>query len=245
VFVCVACFASYHTLCVSSCRVLCGVVLVVCLCVWPVSLLTTPFVYRRVVYCVAMFLSCVCVCDLFLLFVCQELNRKLRHADHTNNELRLELAQLTATGHTAYSLGAAAAAAAAVTESDQLAARLHELMRDFTTKTMALSRSDGDLLRKVLRLQSWFLEAVERRVVAGRERFATVHEAAAPSGQRADAGYRPEQQLASASPLGEGRHSSYEPSYSYRPPPPPGPGSAWTAAGADLDSCSDYSDDAH
>ena len=46
--------------CVSSCRVLCGVVLVVCLCVWPVSLHTDNILSVSV----TLFLSC--VCDVFL-----------------------------------------------------------------------------------------------------------------------------------------------------------------------------------
>jgi len=100
VFVCVTYFSSYRSwlVCCCSCRVVCGVVLVVYLYVWPVSLLTEAdsCVVVLVVCCVVLFLSCVCVCDLFLFLQAFRVSYKLlfsfpgsRVNPHTHKHTRL------------------------------------------------------------------------------------------------------------------------------------------------------------
>ena len=60
--------------------------------------------------------------------------------------------------------------------SDTLIERVRELIRDFQGKTVALSRTDADYFMKLLRLQAWFLENLERRLGVGREKMLGVYE---------------------------------------------------------------------
>lgn len=61
--------------------------------------------------------------------------------------------------------------------SDRLAERLNELVRDFQRKTLHLNRADVDIYMRMLQLQSWFLESLDRRIVQSREKMANVRDA--------------------------------------------------------------------
>ena len=97
------------------------------------------------------------------------------HTKAEADELRRNSPTPTPTS-TPRSRGAAAAVERAVGLSDTLIERVRELIRDFQGKTVALSRTDADYFMKLLRLQAWFLENLERRLGVGREKMLGVYE---------------------------------------------------------------------
>lgn len=93
-----------------------------------------------------------------------------------NESLLAELAEVDLRAHSAYGEGVSAASATATDVSDRFAERLTELMREFQRKTLHINRSDADLYMRMLQLQSWFLESLDRRLVQCREKMAGVYE---------------------------------------------------------------------
>ena len=87
-----------------------------------------------------------------------------------NETLLAEVAEHEMRAQSAFGQGASAAAAGASEVTDRFAERLTELMREFQRKMLHLNRSDPDLYTHTLQLQSWFLEAVDRRLVQCREK---------------------------------------------------------------------------
>ena len=148
------------------------------------------------------------------------LNAQLMHTKAEADELRRELADADAHQHAALGRGAAAAVERAVGLSDTLIERVRELIRDFQGKTVALSRTDADYFMKLLRLQAWFLENLERRLGVGREKMLGVYEdvlqSHAPPARAAAAARSPAQtHLASALRTGSGIASPYRGGRSY------------------------------
>lgn len=94
-------------------------------------------------------------------------------------ELRAELEQLERARGASFMRGASASAQKAAELTDRLGERLGELTRDFQARSVAQSRQDPEYFVKTLRLQGWFVDNLERRVAACRERMAGVHEAVA------------------------------------------------------------------
>ena len=107
--------------------------------------------------------------------------RQLRLAAHANDELRIELMDKMHEVHGAFGSGAKAAADVAASEADGLSARMYDLMRDYRTKLMGLSRADSDLLTNVLRLQSRFFDAIERQLSSTKQKLARIHEIPRPA----------------------------------------------------------------
>jgi hypothetical protein len=166
-------------------------------------------------------------------------DQQLRQLTHTNNELRLELAELARAVDTAFGDGAHAAAAAVAAAADELVSGLHELMRELQAMTMGLARSDADLFSKVIRLQSWFVETAGRRLADVRERLASAHVPAtlqAASGRQQPPHSTMSQRAQQPAQPGACQHG-------FRPSPH-GPQSRWAATGAafDLHSDSEYGD---
>ena len=91
-----------------------------------------------------------------------------------NEQLITELAEHELRFNSAFGQGASAAASHAAETTDRFAERVTELMREFQRRGLQLNRSDADLHTKVLHLQSWFIEGLDRRVVQAREKMATV-----------------------------------------------------------------------
>ena len=148
------------------------------------------------------------------------LNAQLMHTKAEADELRRELADADAHQHAALGRGAAAAVERAVGLSDTLIERVRELIRDFQGKTVALSRTDADYFMKLLRLQAWFLENLERRLGVGREKMLGVYEdvlqSHAPPARAAAAARSPAQtHLAAALRTGSGIASPYRGGRSY------------------------------
>ena len=103
-----------------------------------------------------------------------------------NEHLLAELAEHELRANSSFGEGAAAASAASTELSDRLAERLNELVREFQRKTLQLNRADADVYMRMLQLQSWFLESLDRRLVQCREKMARVYEGTL--GQRAAVG---------------------------------------------------------
>ena len=104
------------------------------------------------------------------------IDSQLQQAKRQNEQLLAELAEHELRFNAAYGQGASAAAAHAAEISDRFAERVTELMREFQRRGLHLNRADSDLYTKVLQLQSWFLEGLDRRIVQAREKVAAVYD---------------------------------------------------------------------
>ena len=105
------------------------------------------------------------------------IDAQLQHQTRQNESLLSELAEYEMRYQGAFSHGASVAAASSAEVSDRFAERLTELMRDFQRKTLQLQRTDPDLYTKMIQLQSWLLEGIDRRTVQCREKLASVYDA--------------------------------------------------------------------
>jgi len=94
-----------------------------------------------------------------------------------NEQLLAELADVELRAHSAFGEGVLAASSSASELCDRFAERITELMREFQRKTLHINRTDADLYMRMLHLQSWFLESLDRRVVQCREKVGGVYEA--------------------------------------------------------------------
>ena len=104
------------------------------------------------------------------------IDSQLQQMTRQNEQLLAELAEHELRFNTSFSQGAAAAASSASETADRFGERVTELMREFQRKGMQLNRSDADLYTKVLQLQSWFLEGLDRRVVQCREKMSALYD---------------------------------------------------------------------
>ena len=109
----------------------------------------------------------------------EELSAQLDATRDEGSQLRAELEQGARARGASFMRGASSAAQRAAELTDRLGERLGELTRDFQARAMAQSRQDPEYYMKTLRLQGWFVDNVERRVAACRERMAGVYEAVA------------------------------------------------------------------
>ena len=100
----------------------------------------------------------------------------LRSISLSWEQLLAELAEHELRYQSAFGQGASAAASHATEITDRFAERTTELMREFQRRGLHLNRSDPDLFSKVLNLQSWFLEGLDRRLVQAREKMAAVYD---------------------------------------------------------------------
>ena len=104
------------------------------------------------------------------------IDSQLQMATRQNEQLLAELAEHELRFHTAFGQGASASASQATEVTDRFAERVTELMREFQRRGLHLNRADADLYTKVLQLQSWFIEALDRRVVQAREKMSAVYD---------------------------------------------------------------------
>ena len=104
------------------------------------------------------------------------IDTQLRQQKQQNEALLAELAEVDLRAHSAYGEGVSAAAAGASEVCDRFSERVTELMREFQRKTLHINRADADLYMRMLQLQSWFLESLDRRIVQCREKMGSVYE---------------------------------------------------------------------
>ena len=104
------------------------------------------------------------------------IDAQLQQAKGQNEHLLHEVAEHELRFRSAFGHGASAAAAAATEVSDRFAERVTELMREFQRKMLHMNRADADLYTQVLQAQSWFLEALDRRIVQSREKMGSVYD---------------------------------------------------------------------
>ena len=123
---------------------------------------------------------------------------QLQQKTRQNEQLLAEVAEHELRFHSAFGQGASTAASIATEITDRFAERINELMREFQRRGLHLNRADADLHNKVLQLQSWFLESLDRRVVQAREKMSGVYDTAV-SAQREGTGMAAS---AAAYPLG-------------------------------------------
>ena len=106
------------------------------------------------------------------------IDSQLQHQTRQNEALLQELAEYELRFASAFGHGASSASAAATEVCDRFSERMTELMRDFQRKTLQFNRADPELYTRMIALQSWLLEGIERRVVQCREKMAGVHDSA-------------------------------------------------------------------
>ena len=106
------------------------------------------------------------------------IDAQLQHQTRQNEQLLAELAEHELRFASAFGHGASVASSSAAEISDRFAERLTELMRDFQRKALQFNRTDPDLYTKVIQLQSWLLEGIDRRLVQCREKMASVYDGA-------------------------------------------------------------------
>jgi dsDNA-binding SOS-regulon protein len=104
------------------------------------------------------------------------IDSQLRQQKQQNEALLAELAEVDLRAHSAFGEGVSAAAAGASEVCDRFSERVTELMREFQRKTLHINRADADLYMRMLQLQSWFLESLDRRIVQCREKMGSVYE---------------------------------------------------------------------
>lgn len=105
------------------------------------------------------------------------IDAQLQHQKRQNEQLLAELAEQELRFASAFGHGASTASASAAEVCDRFSERLTELMRDFQRKTLQFNRTDAELYTKMLQLQSWLLEGIDRRLVQCREKMAGVYDA--------------------------------------------------------------------
>lgn len=106
------------------------------------------------------------------------IDAQLQHQTRQNEQLLAELAEHELRFASAFGHGASVASSSASEISDRFAERLTELMRDFQRKALQFNRTDPDLYTKMIQLQSWLLEGIDRRLVQCREKMASVYDGA-------------------------------------------------------------------
>lgn len=105
------------------------------------------------------------------------IDAQLQHQRRQNEQLLAELAEQELRFASAFGHGASTASSAAAEVCDRFSERLTELMRDFQRKTLQFNRTDPELYTRMLQLQSWLLEGIDRRLVQCREKIAGVYDA--------------------------------------------------------------------
>ena len=80
-------------------------------------------------------------------------------------QLLSELAEHELRFQNAFAQGVSSASSRASEVCDRFAERADELIREFQRRTLHLNRADSELYTRMIQLQSWFLEGIDRRIV--------------------------------------------------------------------------------